>query len=252
MTDVSPNDGANERSATRSAGAVFGMVFPTVVTLVYFLWASQFAVGVQQAIYAVGKTLQFVFPIVWVALLLRESIRPQRPRRDGIGLGLAFGLVVGVAAWFLYRDWLGETAAFAAAAEQIRGKILGLGVDSVWKYAALGLFYSLLHSLLEEYYWRWFVFGQLRRLVRLWPAILLSAVAFTAHHVLILGKFFGETPLLVVVLSSAVAVGGVFWAWLYQRSGSLYGAWLSHLLVDAAIFLIGYDLVRDQLLVVGP
>jgi hypothetical protein len=34
---------------------------------------------------------------------------------------------------------------------------------------------------------------------------------------------------------------------LYRRSGSLYGPWLSHLLVDAAIFWIGYDLVADLL-----
>ena len=31
------------------------------------------------------------------------------------------------------------------------------------------------------------------------------------------------------------------------RSGSLAGPWLSHLVVDAAIFLVGYDLARDLL-----
>ncbi len=251
MTEISPNGVDRGSTRTRWVGAVVGMAFPTVVTLVYFRWASDFSAGVQQATYAVAKTLQFVLPVVWVWLVLRESIRPQRPRRDGVGLGLAFGLATGLAAWFIYREWLSGTVVFAAAAEQIRAKILGFGLDSAWKYAALGLFYSLFHSLLEEYYWRWFVFGQLRRLVRVWPAILLSAAAFAAHHVVVLDKFFHDTPLLVALLSAAVAVGGVFWAWLYQRSGSLYGVWLSHLLVDAAIFLIGYDLVRDRLLVAG-
>jgi membrane protease YdiL (CAAX protease family) len=49
-------------------------------------------------------------------------------------------------------------------------------------------------------------------------------------------------------LSSAVAVGGAFWAWLYERTGSIYSAWLSHLLIDAGIFWVGYELVRDALL----
>ena len=60
----------------------------------------------------------------------------------------------------------GTCRVFAAAAELIRDKIAGFGIDSVWKYALLAVFYSLFHSLLEEYYWRWFVFRQLRHLCR--------------------------------------------------------------------------------------
>jgi uncharacterized protein len=36
--------------------------------------------------------------------------------------------------------------------------------------------------------------------------------------------------------------GGAFWAWLYHRSGNLIAPWLSHALIDAAIFTVGYDL----------
>jgi membrane protease YdiL (CAAX protease family) len=43
--------------------------------------------------------------------------------------------------------------------------------------------------------------------------------------------------------SLSVAGGGVVWAWLYERTGSIYPAWVSHLLVDAGLFVIGYDLV---------
>ena len=107
------------------------------------------------------------------------------------------------------------------------------------------MFYSLFHSLLEEYYWRWFVFRQLRRLVPLWPAIVVSALGFMGHHVIVLSEFFKEAPWLAWLFSSAVAVGGVFWAWLYERTGSLFGPWLSHLLIDAGIFWVGYDLVAQ-------
>jgi len=41
-----------------------------------------------------------------------------------------------------------------------------------------------------------------------------------------------------------VGAGGAFWAWLYHRSGALAGPWLGHLLADAAIFTIGFDLLR--------
>jgi hypothetical protein len=41
-----------------------------------------------------------------------------------------------------------------------------------------------------------------------------------------------------------VAIGGAVWALVYQQSKSLLGPWLSHLFVDAAIFAIGWDLMR--------
>ena len=44
------------------------------------------------------------------------------------------------------------------------------------------------------------------------------------------------------VLPHALAAG-VVWALLYYRSKSLWGPWLSHAIVDAGIFAIGYDLV---------
>jgi membrane protease YdiL (CAAX protease family) len=110
----------------------------------------------------------------------------------------------------------------------------------------MGAFLSLIHSGLEEYYWRWFVFGRLQRLIRPGRAIAVSALSFMLHHVLLLAVYFGWTSPATWLFSAAVAVGGAYWAWLYRRSGSLYGAWLSHLLIDAAIFTVGYDLVAHR------
>jgi uncharacterized protein len=135
----------------------------------------------------------------------------------------------------------------SSPAVAIRSKIRGLGVDRLWKFIALGAFYAVFHSLLEEYYWRWFVFQRLQRLWALTPAIGLSSIAFMAHHVILMAVFFGWSSPWTYFFSLSVAVGGAVWAWLYARSGSIYAPWLSHLLVDAAIFSIGYDLAKDLL-----
>ena len=72
------------------------------------------------------------------------------------------------------------------------------------------------------------------------PALLLSSLAFMGHHVIVLAHYF---PIgLTVLFSLAVAVGGAAWAWLYHRAGSLAAPWVSHLLIDAAIMVVGYDL----------
>jgi uncharacterized protein len=235
------------RSTLRWIGVIFGLVFPLIITWGYFVLAARYSTSAQQTTYLVVKFIQFAFPLVWVFLVLREPLQLRRPDAGGLVLGAAFSLAVVGAGWLLFDMVLRDTPAFAAAAPKIRDKIAQFGIDSLWKYAALGFFYSVVHSLLEEYYWRWFVFRQLRNLVPLWPAIVVSALAFMGHHVILLSEFFKEAPWLAWLLSSAVAVGGVFWAWLYERTGSIYSTWLSHLLIDAGIFWVGFELVRTAL-----
>jgi membrane protease YdiL (CAAX protease family) len=235
------------RPALVLGGVLFALAYPSIITWGYFVLAERYSTGAQQSIFLVVKVIQFAFPAVWVAFVLRERLRTGRPSAAGLVLAAAFSVVVVGAGWLLFHYLLRDLPVFANAATLIREKIKEFGVNSLWQYIVLAAFYSLVHSLLEEYYWRWFVFRQLRRLVALWPAVTISALGFMAHHVIVLHEFFQEAPALAWLLSAAVAIGGAFWAWLYEKTGSLFGPWLSHLLIDAGVFWIGYELVRGVL-----
>jgi membrane protease YdiL (CAAX protease family) len=180
-------------------------------------------------------------------VVLREPAWKNRLAGRGWGVGGAFSLAVVAAGIALYALVLRGTPLFQNASALILEKLTAFGIDRPWKYAAVAIFYSLLHSLFEEYYWRWFVFGQLRHVVSFWPAALISAAVFASHHVIVLAIYFGAASPITWLLSAAVAVGGLFWAWLYERSRSLVGPWLSHLLIDAGIFAVGYDVVLSSL-----
>lgn len=223
----------------------FAIVFPTALTWVYFIWLAKSSAALQQTAYSIGKVIQFGFPIFWVIVVQRQRPADWRPRRAGLAVGALFGLAVVGATLATYQFWLVPTGALAEATSSIRDKVIGLGIDSAAKYAALGLFYAALHSLMEEYYWRWFVFGQLRRCTTLPAAVAISSLGFMAHHVVLLSHYFGWGSFLSLFFSLSVAIGGVAWAWLYHRSRSLYGPWLSHALVDAGIFLVGFEIVRS-------
>jgi membrane protease YdiL (CAAX protease family) len=238
--------------ATRSRSLHYGvialaLVFPSLVTWLYFVVLAESDPRVQQTAYSVGKLLQFALPVVWVVGVRRAKVKFARPRAGELLSGAASGVAIVAAMLVLYFAWLKPLGAIDVAFEPVRAKVAGFGIDSPWKYAALALFYALFHSLLEEYYWRWFAFGELRRATTFLPAAILSSLGFMAHHVILLGVYFGFASSLTYFFSLCVAVGGLIWAWLYQRSGSLYGPWLSHLLVDAGIFLIGWDMVRSTL-----
>ncbi len=229
------------------SAVLFALVLPTVVTLSYFVLAADASPIVQQITYGVAKPFQFLFPIAWVLFVQRRAVRLWPWSSTGLLTGLLFGLAVSAAMLALYHFGLKQAPFFAAAAEEMRAKIAGMDLSSPAMFIAVGVFYSLIHSLLEEYYWRWFVFGQLKELTNLVPAIVISSLGFMAHHVLVIGTYFGFASPVTWLFSLGVAVGGAVWAWLYHRSGSLLGPWLSHLLVDAAIFTAGYEIARPLL-----
>jgi uncharacterized protein len=229
------------------AAVLFALVLPSIVTWLYFFQAESLPANLEVTVFSTVKVIQFAFPIFWVLAIQRGRVTLRPSHAGGVKLGLAFGAAVAAAMFALYGFVLRGSALLAGANDEIVAKVSGWSINSVWEYAALSLFYSLVHSLLEEYYWRWFVFGQLRRLVSLNAAIAISSVGFAAHHVLVLGKFFGFDNPATWLFSACIAIGGAVWAWLYNRTGSLLGPWLSHMLVDAAIFAIGYDLVRGIL-----
>ena len=228
----------------------FAIAFPSLLTWVYLValrgpedMPAEASLAVRAA-FGAGKAVQFGFPLVYVWFFERERLRPARPRLQGLALGLVFGLLVSFAMLALFFGGLGSSPLFAGTPEKIFRLLQEMNCATPGRYWLLATTYAIGHSLLEEYYWRWFVFGWLRRYAPVRVAIVISALGFMAHHVVLLGVYFpGRFWALAMPLSMGVAIGGAAWAWVYHRSGSLYAAWLSHGLVDAAIFVVGYALL---------
>jgi membrane protease YdiL (CAAX protease family) len=243
---------ADHRPATPWTAIALAIGFPSLLTWLYFVALADQARWLQQGAYTLGKTIQFAFPAVWVFWIAQRRLAmPVGPasmdRRAWRGWieGLIFGAAVFALMVAGYRYWLEPAGLLLHAALPIRAKVAAFGIDSPAAFVALGVFYSLVHSFLEEYYWRWFVFGELRRRAPLGVAIVVSSLGFAAHHVIVLAFYFGWASWTTWGFSLAVAFGGGVWAWIYHRSGSLGAVWLSHLLIDAAIFAVGLQIAFD-------
>jgi uncharacterized protein len=242
---MNPNAADLQTSDRRFEWPVMALALslPAVMTWVYFILLANASEAAQQTAYSLEKAVQLALPLVWIGLVRRERLRWPSPNTRGLLQGIGFGLVVVGAMAALYFVWFRPSGEFAEEAQKMCGKLQGIGITTPAAYAVMAILYSLVHSLFEEYYWRWFVFGRLRKLVPLSIAIAVSSLAFMAHHVVVLGVYFGWDNGWTYFFSAATAVGGAYWAWLYNRTGSIYGPWMSHLLLDAGIFGIGYDLV---------
>jgi membrane protease YdiL (CAAX protease family) len=227
-----------------TAALTFALLFPVVMAWVYFVEIGDAGGGANPALVAaftIGKLIQFPFPAVYVWWFERDRLEPRWPTTRGLGLGVGFALVVDAAMLALYLGWLRPSGLADAAPERIWHRVVGFGAGTPARYVLLAGFICVLHALLEEYYWRWFVFGWLKRYLSVGGAIAVSSVGFTLHHVVVLGVFFpGRFWALAVPFAACTGVGGAVWAWIYHRSGSLYAAWASHFLIDAGIMVVGY------------
>lgn len=248
----------SRRQPVRGAVLVFAMVLPALLAWLYLVvFARNHATAdlssvhpipqrnlAVMVLYGAGKVVQFSLPLLYVWLFERRPLRLGTPHFRGLTLGLAFGLVVAGGTIGLYSILAHTPRLLGNAVVRVRAKVEEFGIDTPATYLLFALFISVAHSLLEEYYWRWFVFGKLCAFLARWPAIIVSSLAFMAHHVIVLGVYFPDRFWsMAVPLSLGVASGGAVWAWLYDRTGSIYAPWLSHALIDAAILGVGYAMV---------
>ena len=145
----------------------------------------------------------------------------------------------------LYFGWLRASPPMRSAPTKVVAVLQQMGADQLPGFLLLAVVIVVGNSLLEEYYFRWFIFGRLRAFLPLPAAVAVSSLAFMAHHVILLSVYLpGQFWTLTIPLCLCVAVGGALWAWLYARTGSLYAPWLSHAVIDAAILVVGWNLMH--------
>lgn len=216
------------------------LLFPLAASFFYFVFFPGTLIG--NGSYKGIKFFLLIWPIVATAWILREPFRRESPSRSdwirSVAWGVGFGVAV-VAAMVLLMEFTPLGAVVEAGEGKIREKTEQIGMIDHFILFALGL--SIAHSALEEFFWRWFVFGNLRRLMSKHGAIVLAAVGFAAHHVVVLNAFFPTGY--AWFFGICVGIGGAMWSWIYQRHKTLLGAWISHMIIDFGALGIGYRLM---------
>ncbi|MDF1850453.1 MAG: CPBP family intramembrane metalloprotease [Verrucomicrobiales bacterium] len=238
MSDSKPQ--IQNKNGRRWAVLLPALVVPLAASFFYFVVYPGTAFG--NAFYVVAKLNLLLWPILATLWILREPmVDKSLPRRHKASLiqGTLFGIAVTALLVFLVKATpLG--AVVGDNVVRISERIVGLGVADY--YLQFALFISFFHAALEEFYWRWFVFGNARRLMPAWGAITLAAVGFSSHHIVVLSQFF---PLgWAVFLGACVGVGGAVWSFIYHRTNSMWGPWVSHMIIDLAIMWVGWEVLQ--------
>src|SRR5579871_670315 len=80
----------------------FALVYPSILTLVYFVLLQNTSKTAQQLAYGIGKGIQFGLPLIWAGWICRETLRWPPFSSRGLAAGIGFGLVIAGAIFGLY------------------------------------------------------------------------------------------------------------------------------------------------------
>lgn len=166
---------------------------------------------------------------------LAKSTNPivpsQRDYKSGLMLGgLAFLIIL--TTFYFTRNLLDL--------QGIISELEGKSKITPTNFLLVGLYITFGNSFLEEYFFRGFVFFTLYQQGKVRAAYMYSASLFAVYHLAIFKTWFSG-PLMLLALFGLVTVGFVF-NWLTSRSGSYVNSWVTHIIADSAIILIGLRL----------
>ncbi len=100
----------------------------------------------------------------------------------------------------------------------------------------IGFFIVIFNSLLEEFFWRGFMFKELRSNFNSFLSHLLSGIGFSLHHMIFYFSWFS------IWLFGIVTIGLIFYAiimnFIFEKTKDLFSCWLVHAFVDVVQILI--------------
>ncbi len=159
-----------------------------------------------------------------------------KPQKKGLGLALllgaaVYGLIVG--GFFLLRD----VVDFSGIAGNLSQNAGVTRENFLW----VSLYISFVNSLLEEFFFRGFVFWGLKHSAGRGLAYGFSAVAFSLYHTAMMIGWFDWWLFGLALLG--LAVGGMIFNRLNESHGNIYTSWLMHMFCNFAINTVGFILL---------
>ena len=189
---------------------------------------------VGRVIFFASKAWVLALPLVWHLYVDRQKWSWSPARKGGFGVAAGLGLMISAVIFVSYFTF-GRMLIDPVHVKEMAAE---MGLDSVSVYLLGAAYWCTINSVLEEYVWRWFVFRKCEVLMGGMTAVFASAFLFTVHHFFAVIVYFDW--LVAGLCCLGVFIGGAVWSWLYLKYRSIWPPYLSHAIVDVAVFVVGY------------
>lgn len=187
-----------------------------------------------------GKAiLFFIVPLLYIKFKLKKQILHFLNIRNvdlqRLKLGFYFGLTAAAVifiTFFLLKGFIQTDLIVADLRERLK--------ITPQTYVFVALYITFGNSLLEEFFFRGFIFLQLNQKGNRMFAYLFSSLLFAIYHVAIFATWFNGYLILLAILGLTVA--GILFNWLNTKSNNFLNSWICHMLADISIVMIGFYL----------
>lgn len=188
-------------------------------------------VGVKFFLFALFPTIY----ILWTKEnFLKESIK-NREKITKINLSTILGMVVFLVIIIVY----------IIVKQNIDIDVLIDEFESKYKINKnniifFGLYLAFINSLLEEFFFRGFIFLNLKKLNLKKLAYIISSTAFAIYHVANIQNWFSVGLFLFITVG--LFIGGIIFNYLDDKQNTFLNSWFVHISADLAIVIIGFRL----------
>ena len=159
-----------------------------------------------------------------------------RPKKKGLLPAIALGVgiyVMILGGYFLVSPFFDFS--------QIAGALTDNAGVTKENFLYVSLYISFANSFLEEFFFRGFVFTNLKHHSGRKLAYIFSAAAFSLYHVAMMIGWFSSALFLLVM--AGLVIGGMIFNWLNEKLDTIYCSWLTHMFANFAINTIGFMLL---------
>ncbi len=147
-------------------------------------------------------------------------------------LGISAAIVY-LGTFFLFKGFLDITT--------ITEKLQTLASINTTNIIFIGIYIILINSLLEEFFWRGFLFKKLKENLGN-SSYFISGIAFSFHHVMFFYDWF-TLPFFLIV-TGGLTIYAIRMNYIFNKYKDLYSCWLIHGIVDIAQILIALMIFR--------
>ncbi len=139
-----------------------------------------------------------------------------------------YGIIIG--GFILLKDFID-----LEKIQNILSKDLNVNKDN---FIFVALYISFFNSLLEEFFFRGFLFLGLKKLGNTLRAYIISSLFFAIYHIAIIGTWFNISLFALAMLG--LFIGGLIFNGLNHANDNIYNSWLVHMFANFAINTVGF------------
>ncbi len=161
-----------------------------------------------------------------------QPIKLLKPSTKGLKIGFVLGVsiyIIVLGAYLIASKFVD----LSPIKTSLEGN-LGINKDN---FVYIGLYVCIINSFLEEWFFRGFLFLQLKKCSRIF-AYTISSAAFAIYHLAIMDGMFHIGLLALVLLG--LFVGGCIFNYLNEKNENIYASWFCHSFANFAMNTIGY------------